>query len=380
MDDPLRSVLLALPVATAGVMLALAAGMLRTERPLVRWTGVAFMLSVGAYAVKLWNDEVHVLPDALLFVRAVIGNGGVGLFCLFVTAVFDDEERPHPGMLAAVAALTAVGVAGEYAEGAAHLWLGVITNLMRIALALAALISIVRGWKGDLVEPRRRLRGPLFATVSAYIVANRALSAFGLDALGAAPDWYLVTNAAVLFLIASAAAFVFLESRGELFEAAPIRSYKDGRSYKAGQSYKEGRIPALRISPEVVCGDRAMQADLVRVQAVMETQQVWREEGLTIASLSVRVNVPEAQLRRLINDQLGYRNFPSFVNAHRVAAAKARLADPDEARVAVSAIAFELGFGSLGPFNRAFREETGVSPSEWRRQALGLPVVKDESA
>ena len=123
-----------------------------------------------------------------------------------------------------------------------------------------------------------------------------------------------------------------------------------------------------------------MQADLSRVQTVMETQEVWREEGLTIASLSVRVNVPEAHLRRLINDQLGYRNFPSFVNAHRIAAAKTRLSDPDEARTAVSAIAFDLGFGSLGPFNRAFREETGVSPSEWRRRSLGLPLSKDETA
>jgi AraC-like DNA-binding protein len=87
-------------------------------------------------------------------------------------------------------------------------------------------------------------------------------------------------------------------------------------------------------------------------------------------ALAVRANLPEAQLRRLINDQLGYRNFPSFVNAHRIAAAKARLADPNEARAPVSAIAHDIGFGSLGPFNRAFRGETGLSPSEWRRQAL----------
>jgi AraC-like DNA-binding protein len=88
--------------------------------------------------------------------------------------------------------------------------------------------------------------------------------------------------------------------------------------------------------------------------------------------------MPEAHLRRLINGRLGYRNFPSFVNAHRIAAAKARLADPDEARVPVSAIAFDLGFASLGPFNRAFREETGLSPSEWRRNALSEPVEASE--
>jgi AraC-like DNA-binding protein len=364
MNDPLTSALVALPVATAGVMLATAAGMLRTERSMVRWTGVAFMLSVAAYALRLWNEELNILPDALIFLLAVIGAGAVGWFWLFVTAVFDDKPQLHPGMLAAVAVLIVIGVANEYADSSAHLWLGVVTNLVRIAMALAALAVILRGWRGDLVEPRRRLRGPFLATITAYILVTRSLAI--LDELGMAPGWYLVTNAAILFLIASAASFVFLESRGEIFDAAPVHA--------------DIRAPSRRIVPDTVCRDRAMQADLSRVQAVMEAQEVWREEGLTISSLSVRVNIPEAQLRRLINDQLGYRNFPSFVNAHRIAAAKARLSNPDEARVAVSTIAFDLGFGSLGPFNRAFREETGVSPSEWRRKALGLPPTKDEIA
>ena len=64
----------------------------------------------------------------------------------------------------------------------------------------------------------------------------------------------------------------------------------------------------------------------------MSKDQVWKEEGLTIASLALRANIPETQLRRLINDCLGYRNFPSYVNAHRITAAKNRLADPTEAR------------------------------------------------
>ena len=34
-------------------------------------------------------------------------------------------------------------------------------------------------------------------------------------------------------------------------------------------------------------------------------------------------------------------------------------------------IALDAGFSSLGPFNRAFKAETGVTPSEYRRQALG---------
>ncbi len=35
----------------------------------------------------------------------------------------------------------------------------------------------------------------------------------------------------------------------------------------------------------------------------------------------------------------------------------------------MSTIAYELGFGSLGPFNRAFRAAVGVTPTAWRQQA-----------
>ena len=33
-------------------------------------------------------------------------------------------------------------------------------------------------------------------------------------------------------------------------------------------------------------------------------------------------------------------------------------------------IALDAGFGSLGPFNRAFREAEGMTPSEYRARAM----------
>ncbi len=50
-----------------------------------------------------------------------------------------------------------------------------------------------------------------------------------------------------------------------------------------------------------------------------------------------------------------------------VAQAKAALADPAQAEVPVITIAMDAGFQSLGPFNRAFKAVTGVTPTEYRR-------------
>jgi AraC-like DNA-binding protein len=36
----------------------------------------------------------------------------------------------------------------------------------------------------------------------------------------------------------------------------------------------------------------------------------------------------------------------------------------------VLTIAMDAGFQSIGPFNRAFKAETGMTPTEFRREAL----------
>jgi AraC-like DNA-binding protein len=98
---------------------------------------------------------------------------------------------------------------------------------------------------------------------------------------------------------------------------------------------------------------------------------VYREPGLTIGVLASKLGVPEHRLRALINQRLGYRNFSDFLNSYRIAEAKACLSDPAKVALPVLTIAMDLGYGSLAPFNRAFRDTTGQTPTDWRRAALG---------
>jgi AraC-like DNA-binding protein len=95
-----------------------------------------------------------------------------------------------------------------------------------------------------------------------------------------------------------------------------------------------------------------------------------QETGLTIRTLAEKLQHPEHQLRRLINGHLQYRNFSAFLNSYRIAAAKRQLADAERVRVPVLTLALELGYASLGPFNRAFKAETGTTPSEYRQRVL----------
>jgi AraC-like DNA-binding protein len=119
------------------------------------------------------------------------------------------------------------------------------------------------------------------------------------------------------------------------------------------------------------------QALLARLMEVLERDEVWRREDLGIRELAGIVDAPEHRLRKLINEGLGYRNFAAFLNERRIVAAQRVLSDPSHARKSVSTIAYETGFASLGPFNRAFKAATGLTPTEWRRKALvGSPNLE----
>jgi AraC-like DNA-binding protein len=132
---------------------------------------------------------------------------------------------------------------------------------------------------------------------------------------------------------------------------------------------KESRRKADR--PPAIPDDPREAALLEKLRRELETNRAYRDETLGIAGLASRLGVPEYRLRRLINQQLGHRNFAAFLNGYRIDEAMAALADPGQASVPILTIALDAGFSSIGPFNRAFKARTGQTPSEYRRARPG---------
>ncbi|MEX2334005.1 MAG: helix-turn-helix domain-containing protein, partial [Pseudohongiella sp.] len=97
-------------------------------------------------------------------------------------------------------------------------------------------------------------------------------------------------------------------------------------------------------------------------------RQGYHQNALTISSLARQLACPEHRLRRLINQTRGYRNFNSLLNDLRIDDAMARLADPAYDNRPILSIALDLGYDSIGPFNRAFKAKTAQTPGEFRRR------------
>ncbi len=330
-----------------GALAVMALGLWRSGAGPARLGGVLLCVGVTAYALNSSQPLFEALGWAAYPVRFA-ALGGAGMFWLFVVTLF--EDRPvSPLTLAPWAILTALGLVGVITTAPTQNYVWVVHNLVEAVFAIHALAVIVRSWRGDLVEARRRLRGPFLTVVAVFVLTLSAIEVG--QSLGVDPWWYDLASGVALAIFSVAGTAVFLQARAELFGAAA----------------------AAPVADDLALADRAA---MDKLNGVMGEGEAWRREGLTIGALADEVGVPEHRLRRLINDRLGHRNFAAFVNARRIEAAKAQLRDPTHAQRSVSAIAFDLGFGSLGPFNRAFKEATGLTPSEWRRGS-GSPIPEN---
>jgi AraC-like DNA-binding protein len=314
--------------------------------------GALLAVSVAAYLVA--TAPGFAAPGAWWIVPIrLVSNGTPALLWLCARASFDDGFVPSPrdaipwlGVVA-LAAVCLFDLAGPWA----HRLLEVL-QLLFIALAMR---EAVVGRAADLVEERRRFR--LVFLTGAAIYAGVCVVLEIVTAGPPVPPWSMVNAAGIAaFVFAAILAQVMIAVRAS---AAPAES-------RPSRLQDLGRPPSLPLPI-----DEAESTQLARLRHLMEEERAYREEGLSIAMLSSRLDLPEYRLRRLINQRLGHRNFSSFVNGYRLAEAVAALADPSQAEVPVITIALDAGFQSLGPFNRAFKAYTGLTPTDYRRRRLG---------
>jgi AraC-like DNA-binding protein len=327
----------------AGAGLAIGAGLIRSaRRHPARWTGALFCLSAAAFAVHSQGPETDVL-GVLRFPVWFLSQGGLGWFWLFAMTLFEDKPMTWEQFVPA-GVLSGIGFLGVLLPEAFEAGIWLVFNILQVLLALHILVVVWRGRGGDLVETRRALRGPVLIAIAVFGIAISVQQ--GIETmLNRHLLWANFLQAVALVPLNLAAAWGFLQGRPGLFEA----------------QRKPGAAEPI---------DPLDRPTLARLEALMGEGQAWRREGLTIGQVAGEVGVPEHRLRRIINGQLGYRNFADYLNARRIEAAKAALSDPANARASISALAFDLGYASLGPFNRAFKDATGETPTAWRVAAM----------
>lgn len=334
--------------AAAGLCLLFAARLAR-RAPLFGAANLCALFSVGTAAyVLVGTPAAEALGAGPVRALAFLAALNSVFFWWAATALFDDDFAWRWWRLVPFAALIALYALRLFE---APLVAGAVDDVfhqsMIIAMMVHALWLVVANRRDDLVETRRRFRLAFAGLIGAagIVIAVAELVFYG----SVAPVWLTTFHAASLFTLTFLFANWILRA-AEIFPSAPVA---------APSPSPTGAAPAATVD----------DAARVRLEAAMEAG-AYRREGLTIAMLADEIAYPEYKLRQLINGRLGFHNFSAFLNSYRIAEAKRILSNPEQARTQITQVALDLGYGSIAPFNRAFKAAEGATPSAYRKQAL----------
>lgn len=108
-----------------------------------------------------------------------------------------------------------------------------------------------------------------------------------------------------------------------------------------------------------------------RIGRLIEAEDVYTRHDIKVADLARLAGAPEYKVSQCITGVLGFANFNRLVNHLRIELAKRQLSDPALRDRPILTIAIDCGFASIGPFNRAFKDMVGMTPSAFR-EGCGL--------
>jgi AraC-like DNA-binding protein len=217
---------------------------------------------------------------------------------------------------------------------------------IEFVLMLGGLLIVAKSWRNDLLESRRRLRiwvmglagSIIFIVIFAQQVST--LSEEYIDLL------HYPASALLLFVIN-----MFL-----------LQSNQNGILFQVEEASQSVELESTPLPEAVPVQSEAY----LQLKQLMEEEKAYLNETLTITELAYGLKLPEYKLRKLINAEMGFRNFNEFLNHYRVTEACEKLLASSES---ITTIANQVGFNTLSAFNRAFKHSKGLTPSEFRKSA-----------
>ncbi|AKA33841.1 helix-turn-helix domain-containing protein [Flagellimonas lutaonensis] len=101
-----------------------------------------------------------------------------------------------------------------------------------------------------------------------------------------------------------------------------------------------------------------------RLEDTLKKKQVYLNKELSLAELAKQIDTSDKKLSTLLNQNLE-TNFYDYINNLRISAFKKGVSEGKLEHLSIVGLALQCGFRSKSSFYRAFKKETGKSPSEF---------------
>lgn len=277
---------------------------------------------------------------------SLVGAGACGWAWLLTRALFDPAPQDvwWPRIVATVVAVTGALTVLAPAEGGLS---GFAANVYRLSGSAAMLLAFIEPFQARRVDVgvlEKRFRLAFLSINAAQLVAVLGSGVSSPGTAGVSQTDLIRIACCVVGLVGATAA-VGYRLRHPLVQA-------EARSARRTPTDEDSRLAE-------------------RLLGLLRDEAIDARPDLRIGDVAARLGQPEYKVSQCISTVLGFPNFNRLINHHRIERAKRLLADPDQG-LPILEVAFECGFGSVGPFNRAFREQVGVTPREFRSASRRL--------
>lgn len=314
------------------------------------------------------QDYAWVIPEAMqlqfgdwYWVLNIARNSSSAVFLLLIHRIFV-EHRSFPWWVIALFCIQVfveeplgwlLGPEWTANQSPLQIMVNEITPaLIQAAFGVIAVVWMIRDWSSDLLAKRRATRAVVLLMAGG--AASLFIERFGYY-LGVIDDiWMYPIHIAISVLNAILLAVILFGLMRQ-----DVIGYIDPSLDPADQ--------------EPPAEPATADPDVARILSALQDEQIYRQAGLTVNSLARHLNLPEYRLRALIHQHLGYKNFNTLLHHYRIEEVCGALADPDQNNTPILTLALSAGYQSIAPFNRAFRQTKGVTPSNYRIQAQQNP-------
>lgn len=297
-----------------------------------------FVSSLGFFCLRKLTGEQ---PGAITDLMLVASSATCGWSWLMTRALFRHDAKVSAWPLGVVLLLS---LAGAYQVYGAHISdtvsekVGTVQLLLSSTVLLLGIAEPMRTLNAHMSESEKRFRYIFSGSYAALVGVTAVWIGTPSDHLAA--QWGDVIKVGAAFLALGGVAGALWYRQRHPVSASVIR-----------------QRPATE-------DDRHLAA---RIHTVLHEEALYTRPSLRVSDLARRVGEAEYKVTQSLTTALGFRNFNHMINSLRIAQAKRMLSDAKMAHLPVLTIALDCGFASIGPFNRAFKAETGDTPTQFRQ-------------
>lgn len=148
-----------------------------------------------------------------------------------------------------------------------------------------------------------------------------------------------------------------------LFVITTIRIMRKSGYFSSTHSFLD--LPVTKYKKSSLSEERKNEL-LKKIQYEFQNNHYYADNLASLSNLAKRLNVSTHHISQVINEKLT-KNFYELIAYYRIEEAKILLLRNKNLKMTIEEIAEQVGYNSKSAFNKAFKNHTGQTPSEYRK-------------